>query len=342
MTDESKEDENNKSKDLKEIRSDFIAKRLKKNDKDSLDVFSIFYHIISMSNDKNFVISNLSILEDIFSEENGREDKLNSFIQNLKLNEIYKEIKDTDFGDNYTVEKFLNEYGKSLLKIFSDFDQITGKKNSLNLTAIDYICNRDLMAEMWPEHSDDINRWDKAYVTYRDNELDLELDEIYVKEKFEDVEKYNNGIDPENSVEIGKDTAIITATTIGAAFPPLLIVAGILFLFRANNNELVGKATEFIGKKEKELIGSLKNKAQQKSHKELSEIITKIDSRFGRAEKLKSSLPKNWKKVVEDVDMPTVSLYDKLVRLRERREKLTECNSDLKHNLNPEVQHSPA
>lgn len=324
---EEKNEEENKSKDLKEIRIDFIKKRLGKEDKNSLDVFSIFYHIISLSNNREFVRENFERLRDIVSR-GGNQNELGLFIQDLRSSKDYEEIKNIDFGNGYTTDNFLDEYSSSLPRIFSDFDRITGQENSLDFATADYVCNRDLMMEMWPEYSEDIARWDKAYVTSKDNELNLEVAKIRVRESQQEVEKYNNGISPENGVEITKDAALITATAIGAAFPPLLIVTGILFLLRANNNELIGKFVESAGKKEKELLGSLKESERKESQEKLGDFVKKIDGRLGQVQKLESCLPRSLGKVVGAATSPNANLYKKFARLRAEREKLMGCDKE--------------
>ncbi len=324
---EEKNKEENKPKDLKEIRIDFIKKILGKEDKNSLDVFSIFYHIISLSNNREFVRENFERLRDIVSR-GGNQNELGLFIQDLRSSKDYEEIRNIDFGNGYTADNFLDEYSSSLPRIFNDFDQITGQENSLDLATADYVCNRDLIMEMWPEYSEDLAKWDKAYVTSKDNELNLEVVKIWAGESQQEVGEYNNEISPKNGVEMGKSAAFIAATAISAAFPPLLIVTGILFLLRANNNELIGKFVETAGKKEKELMEFLKNEGQKKSQEELGDFIKKIDSRLGQVRELESCLPESWKKIVEAATPPNADLHEKFARLRVEQEKLTGCDKD--------------
>lgn len=324
---EEKNGEENKPKDLKDIRIDFIKKRLGKEDKNSLDVFSIFYHIISLSNNREFVRDNFDKLRDIASKSDNQ-NELGLFIQDLRSSKDYEEIRNIDFGNGYTADNFLDEYSSSLPEIFSDFGKITGQENSLDLATADYVFNRDLMMEMWSEYSEDLARWDKAYVTSKDNELNLEAAKIQAKKIYQEVEEYNNGISPENGVEIAKDTTLIAATAIGAAFPPLLIVTGILFLLRANNNELVGKFVESTEEKEKKLLGSLKESKQKESQEELGNFIKRIDSRLEQIRKLESYLPESWKKVVEAATLPNADLYEKFARLKAEQEKLAGCDKE--------------
>ena len=97
-----------------------------------------------------------------------------------------------------------------------------------------------------------------------------------------------------------------------------------------------------LGIKRKNLIESSRKKIEQKSHKKLNKIIIEIDSRLGRAQELESSLPTSWKKVIGATALPNISLYDKLLRLKENQEKLTNCSNDIDHSLGQQSQLLPS
>ena len=305
-----------------------MKKKLSKSDKNSFDIISTFYHILSLSDNNNFVRNNFERLKDIVSSGYDQQE-LNSFIEEIKSDGAFKQIKNIDLGEGQTPEKFLSEYGSSLPTFLGDFDKITNVENSLDFETLDYTCSRDLMAEMWPEYSEYLAKYDEAYMTYKDAESGLNIGEIKARKNIEKVERFNSGMYPENSFEIGQDMVTVATTAGVLVFPPLVIVSGILFLLKANKNTLIEAATNFASEKKKKFTDYIQKSGQRKMDNQFGEFMKEINERKDRVQELKSSLPKPWEKIVESAVLPNMYLYDRLMNIKKYQEQLTLCNTNM-------------
>lgn len=134
---------------------------------------------------------------------------------------------------------------------------------------------------------------------------------------------------PENSFEIGQDMVTVATTAGVLVFPPLVIVAGILFLLKANKNTLIEAATNFASEKKKKFTDYIRKSGQRKMDNQFREFMKEINERKDRVQELKSSLPKPWEKIVESAVLPNMYLYDRLMNIKKYQEQLTLCNTNM-------------
>lgn len=323
---------------IKRIRTDFLKNKVGKANKNSFDVISMFHNMLSMCGDVDFVRSNFNRLKNIVYSDDNAQDNLNTLIEEIKANDSFKQI---DLGDGYSPIQFLDEYGNSLPKFFHDFDSMTGEENSLDFGSMDYICNRDVICELYPNDSEYIIKYDKAFVSGKDDELDLSLAKIRAQEKKERVDLFNDGLYPENSFEIGSDMTIVATTAGILAFPPFVIVSGILFLLKANRNRVVEGITNFVDQKKQDIIARTKKFQQKNSDHKFIKFSKNIEDMMSRIDKLEETLPKSWKELTKTVSIPNNNKIKKFIFLREQLENFTLCNKNIdNHSQNQQQQHT--
>lgn len=325
---------NNKELTPEKLKLSYVKNKLSEDKINSWDVLSTFYHILSMTNDENFIKQSFNKIREFYYNNNEQNKDIKSIINDITNNEAFEKIGNIDLGNNYTPETFINNYADSLLKFFSDFDGLTGIENSLDYESMEFFSNVHMLSELFPESKDKILEYINVYANTKQNQEEVESSFNKSEEARKDVNRWNRGIYPENEFEIAEDGIIIAGSAVAVVFPPSLIVATIIYLLRANNNKTTVKAFKKIDNIKKKAINKVSENIAESEEYSFNKFRERIVKNKERIERLHEALPESWKNFIKKDTMPRImNKYMDFLDLTNEKEKLSTCNAHIE-NLN--------
>ncbi|MDR1425805.1 MAG: hypothetical protein LBI70_02315 [Rickettsiales bacterium] len=259
--------------------------------------------------------------------------------RNLKIEELKNIIgEDEDFNKKTEptnkenceffgqCKKYIEDNIDEAVSICREFKKITGKNNCLNFEVLNCISNIELFQDTHPNKRDRELMNKLVNEIYRVSGRSLRVNESIEdnRKKIEKTKQKNKSIINRN-FEMTESTLGVGAVASAVAFPPLLVIAAIIYLLYVNNKRVEGFFSKIEGKKNN-WLNKLQNESLENISKKAGEITSQAMKR--RDEKMKSlenSIPLGMKPFAKDLISPSANKVSEAIR---EYQNLLNCNEE--------------
>lgn len=324
--------ENNENQNYQITETDirnFLEKKIKKEQKNSLDILSTTAQILNLGGNKDITYSLLHKLGIISKIENQNQ-KDSAFEKILEYINTSDELKNLKFEDGKLITNYFKDNKDSILNFFEDFEKLTNNKEVPDSNTLKFICESDVMYTLYDNEVDRnvLDNFISSKLFYNQQLTSLGKDLDLMEKEYENVQRYNWGQYPDNSIEIAEDVGIIAMTAVAAVFPPFLIFAGIIHLFHANNNELTNECVKQYQEGKQNFKKYIMGEQQKSSAENIRSIRNEVNNKSNdRLKSLNEKLPKSLKPYVKEyLDTASNAAIVTNQKLKQYLNQLTLCH----------------